>query len=413
MAIELQRRHEDAHRHADDDHRAASPGFFEAPWLFERNDTYYLAYAANNAGPTSSCTPANYHACIAYSTALEPDSGRGRSAAGSSPRSRRPRATRPSPSSTASGSWRTTRPTPSAATTSAARSPSTSSSGTTSRRPPRILPVETTPERGPDLTPRSNVAPWATSSASNEPIPTQYWIKSLNDELIRPNPLPPDMWGSWSANRPPQQWIQYDWDEPVRVDRARIKFWRDVAPGTGNGVSDPSSWSLQYWAGRRVARRAEPERLPDLHDGSARRDLRRRHHLSRLRAVLNASPNSATPPQYSALAVEEWEVHQAQPAGVAPVAVSTVVGVHPSCPRRWRSTTATPQLGAPVRWDADRPGRPRGRRVFTVQGFAEGYAAGAVEATVTVLGEDPWRTNLAPTGTPQAEFTAGGTRSPR
>ena len=32
-------------------------GFFEAPWLFERNGTYYLAYAANNAGPTSSCTP--------------------------------------------------------------------------------------------------------------------------------------------------------------------------------------------------------------------------------------------------------------------------------------------------------------------------------------------------------------------
>ena len=47
-------------------------GFFEAPWLFKRNGTYYLGYAANNAGPTSSCTPANYHACIAYSTASSP-----------------------------------------------------------------------------------------------------------------------------------------------------------------------------------------------------------------------------------------------------------------------------------------------------------------------------------------------------
>ena len=47
-------------------------GFFEAAWLFTRNGTYYLAYAANNAGPDSSCTPAVYHACIAYSTASGP-----------------------------------------------------------------------------------------------------------------------------------------------------------------------------------------------------------------------------------------------------------------------------------------------------------------------------------------------------
>ena len=48
-------------------------GFFEAAWAFERDGTYYLAYAGNNAGPTSSCTPANYHACIAYGTAPSPE----------------------------------------------------------------------------------------------------------------------------------------------------------------------------------------------------------------------------------------------------------------------------------------------------------------------------------------------------
>ncbi|HTE45253.1 MAG TPA: family 43 glycosylhydrolase, partial [Gemmatimonadaceae bacterium] len=31
-------------------------GFFEAAWLFKRNGTYYMAYAANTAGPTSECT---------------------------------------------------------------------------------------------------------------------------------------------------------------------------------------------------------------------------------------------------------------------------------------------------------------------------------------------------------------------
>ena len=77
------------------------------------------------------------------------------------------------------------------------------------------------------------------------------------------------MWGSWTGTRPAQQWVQYDWDDPVRVDRARIEFWSDAAPGTGNGVSAPSSWALQYWdAGRldatcrtRAATRRRPRPL--------------------------------------------------------------------------------------------------------------------------------------------------------
>ncbi|URQ80613.1 family 43 glycosylhydrolase [Xanthomonas oryzae pv. oryzae] len=47
-------------------------GYFEAPWLFKRNGTYYLAYAANNAGRLSPCTPTLYHACIAYASAPTP-----------------------------------------------------------------------------------------------------------------------------------------------------------------------------------------------------------------------------------------------------------------------------------------------------------------------------------------------------
>ena len=52
-------------------------GFFEASWLFKRNGTYYMAYAANTAGPTSECTEAVYYACIAYGTSPSP-LGRGR-----------------------------------------------------------------------------------------------------------------------------------------------------------------------------------------------------------------------------------------------------------------------------------------------------------------------------------------------
>ncbi|KAF3357723.1 hypothetical protein VdG1_05698 [Verticillium dahliae VDG1] len=47
-------------------------GFFEAPWFMKRKETYYMLYAANNAGPDSPCTPTSYHACIAYGTASSP-----------------------------------------------------------------------------------------------------------------------------------------------------------------------------------------------------------------------------------------------------------------------------------------------------------------------------------------------------
>lgn len=38
----------------------------------KRGSTYYMMYAANNAGGSSPCTPTSYHACIAYGTASGP-----------------------------------------------------------------------------------------------------------------------------------------------------------------------------------------------------------------------------------------------------------------------------------------------------------------------------------------------------
>lgn len=110
-------------------------GFFEGAWAFERNGTYYMAYAGNNAGPTSQCTPANYHACIAYGTAPS-RRGPGPIGAPCSPPCPRPRATQASSSSTASGGSRITTLTPRAGTTSDAASRSTGSNGTTPRRQP-------------------------------------------------------------------------------------------------------------------------------------------------------------------------------------------------------------------------------------------------------------------------------------
>ncbi|MDF2849083.1 MAG: glycoside hydrolase, partial [Oerskovia sp.] len=221
-------------------------GFFEAAWAFERNGTYYLAYAGNNAGPTSQCTPANYHACIAYGTATSPEG----------PWTYRGTVLAPVSSTTShpgilefDGEWWIAYHTADA------------EGGNHFRRsvaidrvewddtqsPPRMERVVTTPAKAADTTPRANVAQEATVTVSNEPVPTQYWKKALNDEIVRPNPLPPDMWGTWTGTNPPQQWVQYTWDQPMRLAGSQVEFWNDQPQGTGVGVAAPASWRIQYW----------------------------------------------------------------------------------------------------------------------------------------------------------------------
>ncbi|MFF2052948.1 OmpL47-type beta-barrel domain-containing protein [Leifsonia sp. NPDC058194] len=367
---------------------AGLPGFFEAPWLFKRGATYYLAYAGNNVGST--CTPAVYHACIEYATSSSP---LGPWTFGGT--------VLPPVSSTTShpaitefkGRWYIVYHTADAAGGNHFRRSVAIDEVTwdDSVSPARMNLVTPTPVKGADLTPRANVAPWAAASSSNQPVPSQYWIKALNDEIVRPNPLPPDMWGNWTGTRPASEWVQYTWPQPVTVSSAEIKFWRDTAPGTGNGVSDPASWLLQYWDD------ASSSWLPVVHPsgyatGTAQLQKTTFDAVTttRMRAVINAAPGTATPTTYSGVAVEEWKVNAVQPTGYAPIAVSATVGQLPTLPAS--VTFVLPGGGStssPVTWDAidavevSRPGS------FTVTGFAPGYAAGRVSAQVTVVGDGP------------------------
>jgi hypothetical protein len=223
-------------------------GFFEAPWIMKRHGTYYMLYAGNHAGPRSDCTPAVYHACIAYGTAPSP----------MGPWTYRGVVLKPVSSTTShsgavefKGHWYLAYHTADAV------------GGGHFRRsvaldemhfddsvsPAAILPV--TPTRRPQPAPLSsrNLARSASAAASNEPIPLQYWIKSLNDGITKTAPLPPDMWGSWSPRNPAQQWIEYRWDKPVTLDGARLWFWADQPAGSAIGVAPPARWHLEYWNG--------------------------------------------------------------------------------------------------------------------------------------------------------------------
>jgi hypothetical protein len=353
-------------------------GFFEASWLFKRGDTYYLAYAGNNAGPTSACTPANYHACIAYAT-----------------------------STSATGPWtyRGTILTPVSSTTShpgivefdgqwyLAYHTADAVGGGHFRRsvaidrvewddtqsPPRMKQVVPTPVKEADRTPRANIGHAAEVTVSNEPVPVQYWVKALNDEIVRANPLPPDMWGTWTGSNPPQQWIQYTWDQPMRISGSQIEFWNDQPQGTGVGVAAPARWKIQYWNGQWTDV-PDPSGYPTGTQGFQNTNFDP-ITTTQVRAVFDASTNGST---YSAVAVEEWKVLAAQPASVASPQFTVEVGetgLPGTVPVSFDGTT----LQVPVHWDPVTAADVAQPGTITVGGSVLGYAAGRISAHVTVI----------------------------
>ena len=356
-------------------------GFFEAPWIFKRGATYYMAYAGNNAGPASQCTPANYHACIAYATASSPDG----------PWTYRGTVLSPVSSTTShpgiiefDGRWYITYHTADAAGGGHFRRSVAIDKvdWDDTQDPPRMRTVVQTPVKERDRTPRANIAPEAKVSVSNEPVPTQYWVKALNDEIVRANPLPPDMWGTWTGNNPPQQWVQYTWDQPMRISGSQIDFWNDQPQGSGVGVAAPAKWRIQYWnlAIGQWADVANPSGYPTLTQGWQNTTFDP-VTTTQVRALFDASTNGST---YSAVAVEEWKVLADQPRSVTAPPMTVEVG-ETTLPGTVPVTFGTETLQVPVYWDTvpatdvAAPGR------FTVRGSVLGYAARQIIGDVTVI----------------------------
>ena len=221
-------------------------GFFEAPWIMKRKGVYYMLYAGNNAGPDSVCTPAVYHACQAYGTAPSP----------LGPWTWRGVVLKPVSSTTShagavefDGQWYL------AYHTADARDGGHFRRSVALDRlewddsvsPAAIRPVAQTRAPMPAAAPTRNVAGAAGAAASNEPIPVQYWIRALNDGKVRKNPLPPEMWGSWTGKNPARPWIEYRWHRPVTLTGSRIWFFADQPAGASVGVAPPRAWHLEYW----------------------------------------------------------------------------------------------------------------------------------------------------------------------
>ncbi len=292
-------------------------GFFEAPWIMKRKGTYYLLYAGNNAGPDSPCTPTLYHACQAYGTAPSP----------LGPWTYRGVVLRPVSSTTShagavmfKGQWYL------AYHTADARGGGHFRRSVALDRlewddsvnPAAILPVQPTRAPHSPPPPSRNIAGAATATASNLPLPVRYWIKALNDGIVRPAPLPPDMWGSGTGNNPAQAWIEYRWTTPVTLDGSRIWFVADPATDAAQGMAPPAAWHLEVWE-EGGWQRVEPTGAPYGTAAGRSQDVKFRPLTTRcLRAVFSAAGGPAAA---AAIGVQEWEA--LAPKAVASAAKTT------------------------------------------------------------------------------------------
>ncbi|KQM39551.1 Ig-like domain-containing protein [Microbacterium sp. Leaf203] len=99
-----------------------------------------------------------------------------------------------------------------------------------------------------DGTHRRNVALLATPTASG----TAAWNKvtGLNDNVqptssgdVAPNDNA-NVWGVWPAVT--DQWVQYDWTEPVTVGELGVYFVSNI-DAQGLGIDVPAKWEAEYW----------------------------------------------------------------------------------------------------------------------------------------------------------------------
>lgn len=278
-------------------------GFFEAPWLFKRTGTYYLAYAANTAGPTSECTEAVYYACIDYGTSPSP----------LGPWTYRGVILDPVSSTTSHpgiveyrGQWYIAYHTADAKNgghfrRSVAIDKLEWDDGAIPSRIKKVIPTLGAPF---DATPIANIASHARVAASNDPVPVQYWLRAVNDGKVRQNPLPPDMWATWSPKNPPQQWIMYEWEQAETLNGASLHFWGDHAAGAGVGVAAPKAWRLEYWDGAGWSAVSAKAPYTSVLNANNRVDFAP-VTTRRLRAVFEASTDGVS---FAAVALQEWEV---------------------------------------------------------------------------------------------------------
>jgi hypothetical protein len=238
----------------------------------------------------------------------------------------------------------------------------------------------------------TNVAPAASPTASY----TASWnnVNAVNNGVGQNSGGPQsELWGTWSGTRPATQWLQYTWDDPVRVTGSEIMFWTDAAAGSGQGVAVPASWNMQYLD----PGTGEWTDVPGADQyGTARTGTNTTRFgavtTTALRANFNASPNAAGT-SYSAIGVSEWKVFSEAPDSVVDIDVRTMVDMVPTLPDQVDVLYSDGSRGkAAVAWPQITEEQVASEGDFTVQGIVDGTSQMA-SATVWVRSSPPGQIN--------------------
>jgi hypothetical protein len=347
-------------------------GFWEAPWIFKRDGTYYMAYASNENIGGDGCVSSSSFACIRYATAddpLGPWTHRGIVLDQVSSTTNHPAIiefedewwmvyhTADAPDG---GNFR--------------RSVAIdrlffNDDGSMQKVVQTPIPVEPDPE------PTDNAALSAVPSCSS----TSPWesCAAINDAIDPPqsNDSVNPRWGTWPNAG--TQWVQLEWSRPVRVDASDMYFFQDVPDSVDGGVKRPASWSIQYWDGAAFVDVPDPSGYPT--------ELDTYNHTSfgpvittALRATLESQVFSGA----GGVGVLEWKTYSVEPVSVDPVEVTTPAGVQPELPEtvtlRYADGVA---LEAGVWWEPIPAEQLERSGTFTVRGVIE---ANIVEALATV-----------------------------
>ncbi|TXK09651.1 OmpL47-type beta-barrel domain-containing protein [Microbacterium hatanonis] len=235
-----------------------------------------------------------------------------------------------------------------------------------------------------------NVAPIATPTADF----TSGWtnINAVNDgKIVHSGGANTDFWGTWSGSRPAQRWLQYDWDEPVRISGAEISFWRDQNDVAANdGVNVPQSWKAQYWDG------AAWVDVPGADAYGIARDEPNAVSFdavttTRLRVVLNAAGSGST---YAGVGVSELKVFADAPVAIEPIDVRTSIGAMPALPGTVDATFSDgSHADMAVSWAPVSESQVAGEGSFAVPGIVSGSPV-AARATVWVRATAPGQINV-------------------
>ncbi|MBB5349972.1 hypothetical protein HNR46_000193 [Haloferula luteola] len=344
--------------------------FYEAPWIFRREGTYYCVYDWKLGG--SKFTPSNYQAAIGYATSSSPTGPwkfQDVILWGTSSTTVHPSIIEHG------GKWWITYHTKDAKKGGHFRR--SVAIDEVEWKGKTILPVVQTWGLPPVMELTKNVAREAelTASFSEEPPMSLAALHDGRPPVVR---LPPDMWSTYRGNesKVESDWAQYVWETPLPIDRVGIMFHQDP-----NWHRPPAEWKLEYLDSKDAWQEVRGAQYPTDADTWLTVDFEPVVTKS-LRATFKGQPEGA---YFHSMMVSEWEVDSLAADQLPAGHLSTRVGQAPKLPETVKlSFGKLGTLPIPIHWKKIDPQQYAKPGSFKVEGKAAGQDAGYVTLDIKV-----------------------------